>query len=418
MQPSSPRPRGRFAPIAKLKGAIASIPPKQYGFSGMELFFWAAMSGSGLTAMYLQSRGLSAGEVGQISSFLAFVGIFAPPFWGMVSDKMRSAKKAFMICIGVSAVLWASMPFVFNATSLMMVWVMLPMFRFFNGPTNALLDSWIVRVTHADRRMSYGSIRMFGSLGYAIISILYTYLIQRFSVDVIFVGYVAAAVPLLLIAAFMKDDHQSKRSMSLREMRQGIKQLFKSYPYVTFLLFNVALYMPVNASFTFLTFLIESIGADTSMLATIMGIKALLEIPLLLLSGRLIKRFPLSRLLVVAACFYSVEMFLYPLCGDIYAILAVQCIHGAVFGLYLSAQIQYVHSLAPPELTATAQTLSGAATALAGIVGNSFGGLMIDTVGIKPFYIVSGCVQAAAVILFMLSLRHTAKKERAAENPQ
>lgn len=415
MLPLPPQPKGKLAPLRFAKKIFYSIPPRQVGFCGLEFFYWAAQSGSSMMAMYLQNRGLSAGEVGQLSSFLAFIGIFAPPIWGMVSDKLRSVKKVLMLCMAASALFWLASPAVFHATSLALAWVMFPLFRFFNGPTNALLDSWIVRAAHADRRMSYGSIRMFGSLGFAIVSIAYTALIRNFSDEVMFVGYAAAVVPMLLIAVFMKDDHQSKRSLSLGEMRAGIRQLMRSFPYVTFLLFNIALYMPVNASFTFLPYLIESIGGDTSMVAAILGIKALMEIPLLLLSGRLIKRFKLSWLLVTAACFYALEMFLYPLCGDILSILVVQCIHGVVFGLYISAQIQYVHSLAPADLTATAVTLSGAATALAGIVGNSLGGIMIDTAGIRPFYILSGCVQAAAVLLFVLSLRHTAKKEKRAQ---
>jgi len=412
MLPLTPQPRGKIAPVRWIKNLYYSIPPRQIGFSGVELFFWAAMAGSSMTAMYLQSQGMTAGEVGTISSFLAFVGIFAPPFWGMVSDKMRSVKRVLILLIIVSALVWLLTPVAVTYISVAMVWIPLPIFRFFNGPTNALLDSWIVRAANNDRRMSYGTIRMFGSLGFAIFAILYTFLIQNISINVIFIGYAIAAIPMLVIVGTMKDDNQSKRAMSMKELGSGIKQLMKNFPYVSFLIFNVALYMPVNASFTFLTFLLESIGEDPALLGAIVGIKALLEIPLLLLSGKLIKKFPIPRLLIAAACVYALEMFLYPLCGNIYTVLAVQCMHGAVFGLYLSAQIQYVYSLAPPELTATAQTLAGAATALAGIIGNSFGGLMIDTVGIKMFYLVSGFIQIGAVIMFLLTLRHTAKKDK------
>ena len=412
MLPLTPQPRGKIAPVRWIKNLYYSIPPRQIGFSGVELFFWAAMAGSSMTAMYLQSQGMTAGEVGTISSFLAFVGIFAPPFWGMVSDKMRSVKRVLILLIIVSALVWLLTPVAVTYISVAMVWIPLPIFRFFNGPTNALLDSWIVRAANNDRRMSYGTIRMFGSLGFAIFAILYTFLIQNLSINVIFIGYAIAAIPMLVIVGTMKDDNQSKRAMSMKELGSGIKQLMKNFPYVSFLIFNVALYMPVNASFTFLTFLLESIGEDPALLGAIVGIKALLEIPLLLLSGKLIKKFPIPRLLIAAACVYALEMFLYPLCGNIYTVLAVQCMHGAVFGLYLSAQIQYVYSLAPPELTATAQTLAGAATALAGIIGNSFGGLMIDTVGIKMFYLVSGFIQIGAVIMFLLTLRHTAKKDK------
>ncbi len=406
-----PQRRGKIAPLRYVKNLIYSIPPKQVSFSALEFFYWAAMAGTSQTAMYLHSQGLSSDTVGQLSAFFAFVGIFAPPFWGMVSDKLRSVKRVFVLCMVASAVAWMSSPFVFSRFSIALVWVLFPVARFFFGPTNALLDSWLVRNVHADRRLSYGSIRLFGSIGFAVLSILYTFLIRRISVNVIFYGYALMVIPVAIIALRTRDDHQSKRALSLKEMQIG--RLLKSFPFITFLLFNVALYMPVNASITFLPYLIESIGESPSVLGAVIGIKALLEIPFLLLSGKLIKKFRFSTLLVVAACGYALEMFLYPLCGSLPTVLAVQCMHGLVFGLYLSAQIQYVHSLAPQDLTATAQTLSGAASSLSGIIGNLLGGYMIRYVGIKSFYLVSGVVQVVAVTLFVLSLMHTKKMNAA-----
>ena len=415
MLPFKLQPKGRFSPGRYLKILVGSILPQQAAFSGVELFFWAAMASDGMLAMYLQSLGMSASEVGTLLAFLATAGIFSPPFWGMMSDRLRSVKRVIFLLFSTATVLWALVPFVLGHISITSAWVILPLFRFFNGPVSALLDSWIVRTTYTDRRMSFGSIRTFGSLGYAIAAVVYTFLIKAFSINVIFIGFVTMAVPMLVIMANIKgDDQESKRAISMKELRAGIGQLMKLFPYVSFLLFSVILNIPVNASFTFLSFHLKSIGEDPALLGTVLGLKALVEIPLLLLSGKLIKKFAFPHLLLAVGCVYVLEMFLYPLCGSFYSVLAVQCMHGAMFGLYISAQIQYIYSLAPPNLTATAQTFTGASLSLASIAGNILGGLVIDTLGINMLFIISAFIQLAAVLLFALSLRYSAKKQKAA----
>ena len=72
-------------------------------------------------------------------------------------------------------------------------------------------------------------------------------------------------------------------------------------------------------------------------------------------------------------------------------------------GLFIGVGTNYVYSLAPDHLKATAQTLNGAMNSVAGIVGNLLGGVLIAMVGVKAFYFIAGCMIFGAVVLFLLS---------------
>lgn len=402
--------RAPLAPIRYLKGKFSAIQPVQVNFSMLEIFYWAVIAAPAMLTVFLQHKGLTTDQIGPLMAFMAFVNILSPPFWGMISDKIRSAKKVFILCLAVGAVVWATAPFLLNYVPLMiLMWVVFPLSRFFYGATSPILDSWLMRIVQGDSRLSYGIVRMFGAVGYSTISVLYTLLVSRFPMEIIFFGFLVLAVPTIFFAARIPDVHQSKKSLSLKEMQFG--RLLKNAPFLLYIVFNILLYIPINASFSFLPFVIEGVGADPAMFSAISGLKSLMEIPIFLFSGRLLRRFKPTTLMVVAACLFTLETLLYPFCQNVVQIFVVQCVHGSLFALYLSCQIQHVHSLAPPELSATAQTLNGASSALSGIIGNLFGGYMIAATGIRTFYLLASGIQVVAVLFFLLTLYLNKRKQ-------
>lgn len=82
--------------------------------------------------------------------------------------------------------------------------------------------------------------------------------------------------------------------------------------------------------------------------------------------------------------------------------------------IYTRRTARFVLTLAPRELQATAQTLVGSTMSIAGIVGGVLGGLMIESMGIRSFYVANGLMIAATVALYMLSfpfIRKVMKRE-------
>ena len=392
-------------------GVMASERVK---LSLVQAFFWAAMVCPSLTSMYLASRGFSPKEVGDMAAALALVSIVFQPVWGIISDRLRSARGVFIICMTVSATVWVLSPTALSAFGLAFVWLLWPLSRVFLCPLGSLLDSLVARTVARDRGAAYGSIRLFGAVGYALMGTAITSLIAFFgNIDVMFYGFAVMTAATCAVVFFVGDERASvRRVRSFRELKVGA--LLKRYPYWTFLLFCVTLNIPVSAGINFMPYLLRSIGQENlSVMGAIVGLKALFEVPVFLASGRLIRRFHPGYLLVAAGSGYAIEMMLYAFCRDVYQVFAVQCFHGLMFGLFLSCQVQYAHSLAPGELSATAQTLSGAAMAFAGIIANTLGGRLFVHIGVRPFYLSAGVLQVLSLALFSLSLKNTRRLQAA-----
>ena len=397
--------------IRRVKSAFEGLPQDYLRFSSIEFLYWAAMASSSFTTVFLQEYGFSALEIGSMNAAFTTINIIAPPLWGMLSDRLRSVRKVFALCMIASAAFWFILPNTVRWVSPLIVLLILPIYRIFSAPTNALLDSWILQRVHSGARLNYGPIRLWGSIGFAIVAVIYGEWLKTTPLDIVFYGFAIAGIPCAVLALLSRESGDIARSpVKFRDMQIG--RIVKTAPLMAFLCFLVILYMPVNAAFTFLPFLLQSIGEKNTFVGTIVGIKALMEIPMLFFSARMIKRFNINKLIMACAFIYTVEMSLYILCGTSMQILIVQCMHGLAFGLYLGCQAQYIYRLAPQGLAATAQTLAGCATAIAGIIGNLLGGAIVNAYDVRMFYMLSAAIIFTAVITYSLWLRAYQKPAR------
>ena len=96
--------------LRTLRRNLAEIPADHWRFSGVEFLYWFAWAASGYLTVFLQSRGMCASEVGLIGALNSAVGIVAAPFWGMVSDRLRSVRKVLLLVIALSGLTWSLTP--------------------------------------------------------------------------------------------------------------------------------------------------------------------------------------------------------------------------------------------------------------------------------------------------------------------
>ena len=80
------------------------------GFASLIFMYWAAMAPLSYNTLLLQGSGFSSAEVGSIMAAFAAVGIIAPPIWGYIADRIRSASKTFYPRLWHQAVVIASLP--------------------------------------------------------------------------------------------------------------------------------------------------------------------------------------------------------------------------------------------------------------------------------------------------------------------
>jgi PPP family 3-phenylpropionic acid transporter len=384
------------------------MSPAYFRLSSVSFLFWFGAAFSVYFTVLLQQQGYSAAQVGVMNAINSVVTIVATPFWGMMADKIRSIRKIFLFTAGLSILSWALVPASLKIMvgPVALVYLVVPAGCFFRNPYGSLLDSYTVQRCDRDG-LTYGQVRIWGSISFTIASMALFFILPRAGVELSFYLYGFASLPFIFLMWNSRDPDViasggQRKALTFRQM--GFGRLFKNYYFITFLIFGLFLYLPNTTSNAFMPYLMASVGGDGARYGMIIGLKALLEVPSLLLMRKLRKHFPLPVMLAGAAVFYSIESFLYANAGSMTHIVFIQIFQGLGGGLLIGSSANYLYSLSPPELTSTAQTMNGALGALAAILGNLVGGALIVMVGIRRFYLIVSGTLVLALIFFVFTL--------------
>lgn len=374
-------------------------------YASINFMFYITMALGSYVTVFLQSIGFDAQQVGIITALNSGTGVISSPFWGMLSDKIRSVKKIILITLVIGTILFALIPASSGISlgGLSLAFVFIPATMFFKMPPMSLLENWMLKNSSAEG-LNYGAIRAFGALSYAIASLVLGYLIPMTGTAFVFYANAVLTFPALLLFLFTKssaDDVGDKKHLTFKEMKIG--QVFKDYYLMTYIIFSIFERIPFQCAMTFLPFLVADVGGDTAKMGIILGLRAFIEIPVMLLLKPLRKRIPLYYLIMAASGFFLIESILLSFINSFEAIVAISVLHGIGNGLMLTTGVSYVFQLAPDHLKATCQTILASMNSIAGILGGILGGVLIKAVGVKLFYLIIGLMMLVALVLFILS---------------
>lgn len=376
--------------------------------AGLEFSYWAAMAVGSFLTVFLQSIGFTATQIGFINSLNSGVGIVSGPIWGMLSDKMQSIKKTMIICILGAMVLQAFIPAstaitVFGVSLIMLY---MPFVTFFMNPSMILLDSWVIQSSHANH-FTYSTVRSMGSLSWAAVCALVSMILTRTGGSVRSTFYIAALmmIPVALIAFATRNataGSGDKRTLSFREMHIG--ELFQNYYFVAYLVYTFILSIGFMPGFAFYSYLLKDIGADITNLGYIQGLSAGIQFIVMLLVKPIQRRVPLYGILIIGNILTGMQYFLFGTATHNFTqMLLFASLHGVGSAFMISSGANFIYTLAPKHLKATAQTVSSSVGSIAGIIGNLFGGIVIDWLGIRSFYAIIGVWIISSVLLYAVS---------------
>lgn len=382
-------------------------------FGAISWTYWLASCFAIYQTTFLVERGWDSARIGIINSTNSAVGAIASPFWGAVSDKRGTIKKILVLLIIVVSCLFPLIPLAagIEIGGFCPVFLLFPMVTFFRNPLNSLIDNWTVRSCNR-HGLRFGMLRSFGSVSFGIVGVLLGFIVPKINASsksgtlgtiITFPLYSFFNIALLLLILSVNDDFAStgKKRQKLKDMH--FEQLTGNYYYMSYLIYSIIIQIPLSCVLSFFTFLLKEIDVDLNMIGYVQGLKAFIEVPMLLLMDKIRNKCPLYYMLMGSGFLYMMEALLYSRATSFTEILFYCMLQGLAGGLHIAAGSNYVATLAPDNLKATAQTLNGSMVSIAGIIGNAIGGVVINRIGIRPFYRISALVLFCAIILYALS---------------
>ncbi len=379
-------------------------------------FFVGMFTASTLySSAYLIELGLSSMQVGIFTAIRSIFGIITPFLWGMAADRFRTVKKVFLCCLLGVLFFYPTLPLTrfIPLGALTLAPVMTIIVHFFYRPLDYIYTSWLVQMVPKLPNMEYGKMRIFSSVASALTGIIFAFLIKKFaSVSVSYYGGGIVAIVLMFLIRPLPDvEPASNQRVRLRDMQLG--RLLKG-PILVLFLFITFAYIPSCSITICIPYLLKVIGADTSILAWYNVIRPLCAIPMMFLSGRLIRKFGARKILTFSVFVIGLGELAFFTANSTVAILSNGLILGLASGLMSVSQVLYAQELAPPELRSTVQMLNSTSLALSAIIVSALVGNLIKTTGagVRTYYLVSAAIVSTAVVLFVTFNRLWTKKSQ------
>ncbi|MFC5405671.1 MFS transporter [Cohnella soli] len=344
--------------------------------------------------LYFASLGFSKLQIGAIYSVGPFLSIVSNIAVGLLSDRTKSLRRILTI-LYLMQILALSLLLPQKEFGIMAG--IMAMFYLFQTPINSMLDG--VSLLAADRmNRSFPSIRMFGSLGYALCAILFGYVLKAYGSDLtiwLTLGTLAVSFVFSLLIA----DFQG----SLRKFEfSGLWQLLRKRETVVFFVLIMLVSIPHRMNEGFLSLAMREIGADDSVIGYASLASAASEIPMFFLLSKFGHRFRELPLLAVASFFYVIRLSLLSTVNDPWMVVALQLMHSVTFGIFYITALRSLQALIPDEYRSSGQAVFAVVwSGLAGLIAGTLGGWLSDAFGLSYVFRIGAVVALVGAIGFL-----------------
>ena len=364
--------------------------------------------------LFLEHRGFSATEIGQLMAVFLLTKLLAPNIWASVADHLTAKKGSslgilkFASFVTVSIYCLMYVVDSFWATA----FVMLGFCLFWNASLPQL-EAATLNHLH-DRRDKYGRIRLWGSVGFII-------MVQGLGIVMDYTGpeaiLPAGLIALLsvFIASFLMRDKNVRPELSTSNQttlpsKNFLRLVNKN---VLFLLCLCVLMQISHAPWhTFFSIYLEGYGYSKSSIGALWSIGVVFEIIVFIVGYKLLAYYRLSALLsftfLIAAIRWSM-VAVFPESG--WLVLLTQIMHSMTYGLYHSVMIKLVDRIFQGHYQIRGQAFYSSITfGLGGAIGSFFSGHIWTMYGRNELFMAAGFLMFVVFIISILFTQNVIQK--------
>lgn len=352
--------------------------------------------------IYFQSAGLSEVEIGLIMASGPFISILANPTWGYWSDRLQNLRLILIIML-LGNVLIVQFVFHFHVGWMAWVFTFMLLFFFFQTPLFSQSNTLILNAIEGTN-LRFGSIRFWGSLGYALLAIAVGPILTGMGVDHLWVLYtILIFITIALCLQLPRGKVENIRKIQPGEYR---KALFASPYFLIFIILGILISVPNSINGMFVSLYIDQLGGSMTMIGMAAFTSAFLEIPVFILMDRYLKENTTTMfgILVIVSSLYSLRWFLMALATDPIHIILIQSLHAISFGGYFYVGTLLTARLIPLNMRASGQAIYAISwSGISGVIAGLTGGWLFQELGPKMMYSFSTIISLFGVTgLFFL----------------
>jgi len=352
--------------------------------------FW--LGGGGFLYPYIslfyKQQGLSGTEIGLLSTVGWGVALWAAPLWARRGDNVRNPRPLIQIGL-ISAgllTLWLS-----QQTMFLWMAAIIAVNSLVSSATDPLSTSQTLAITN-NEKSGFGSVRVWGSVGWVMMTPLCGWLIERFGLITSFGGYAIALLLCALVLVFIVTNPPAKQADAAPQPSLGkiVGQLSRDRSMLGLAIALFIFWLASYGATQFESIYLKELNASTFVIGLVNTTSAVVEIGAMFWADRLVRRYGSGRILGVSMLVFAAAKLIVIVSPTIPAIFAMRALSGVYYSMYVVGSIAYTAEGAPDGQGSTVLafyyiTLQG----LTQLVAGPLGGAAFDTFGAYWLFVIA-----------------------------
>ncbi len=347
---------------------------------------------SALISVYLIGKGYSASQVSLLISVASLANMLTQPIIGSLTERF-GMRPVNMVLFGASCL--AAGLFVV-APNFMIIVIAYALINLIMNGVNPVVERMATSSPY-----SYGSVRMWGSIGFAAGTQLTGILYDVIAPVAPYIAFIFAM--LLAILGFWGTNPRVPEAETANIENDGepvsAKDLLTNKKFLYYLVLQTIFAAVTGAAYSFCSVFLTSKGLEASSASTILSIATLLEIPLLLFSSKFMDKISNKVLLLAVFGMVVVEMVVYGLDMPLPLIIVATFIgrHPPAI-INIMANMKVVNTIVDPRQQITGLALVKTCQSFGTIISNNIGGNIADAAGYPAMFLFLLAMIAAGMV--------------------
>jgi PPP family 3-phenylpropionic acid transporter len=371
------------------------------------LFYFSCYAAQGayipFLSVFFARHDLLGSEIGLLGAVGPLMALLVAPGLLALADRLGWRVRLLTLCLAATALILLLMALPDSFAGFLVVMTLLSLA---GSPILSISDGLVARMA-VRRGLAFGKMRLWGSLSWAIASVIGGALWQEVGFFLMF-----PVASLLLLAAIPFARLLEEDRIVESHARPRLKVVIADVRIRVVLIATFLLGLAMSVTMVFAPVYLDKVGGGQFLVGLFFAVLAVTELPVMHWSDAILKRLggPLT-LILSYALFGSAYLGLSLITSPV-LLLGVGVIHGLGFGLFLPTTVRLVADWGPPEWSSTSQGIMNAGLwGLAPLLAGPLGGIVYDSLGpAAVFLFCVGAALLAALVMVMAELGGVFKK--------
>lgn len=351
-------------------------------------YFFSLAVFSGYISVYLMDKGYNASQVSMVVSWSFILSMVIQPIVGYLNDHYQQ-KKLNMLILIIAAILGVCFIYAQNIYLIAIIYSLA--LGLFNA-ANPVIENMATL-----SRFSYGKIRIWGTIGYAVASkisgVIYDYVSPEAMYAFFTIGLIFCVIGIY--------GTQNVKQVKTQKKEKSSGLLQKNF--IIYLVIVCLFYAITNTNTTYLPAMFQDIGLSMSTTSSVIFILTLSELPVIFFSHQYMNKLTNKQLLVGVFILLIIQFLTYSCIHQSFVVIIVSiCTKAVSTMLFIMINLKVVSTIVDAKHQMSALALVQTCRNLGSIVFQWVAGYLIDFYSYDIFYLILALLSIVGMIICLL----------------